>query len=151
MIVNVYNQTNKKLVQSQKQIANVLKRAGEIAGADKKIELTITVVDDKKIRFLNKKYRHKDKVTDVLSFSQKEGNKIILPKGEEDYLGDMVICYPQVIRQAKKFKQTISKEFGLLLIHGFLHLVGYDDKTKKDWQEMEKIQNKIFSKIYDRT
>jgi probable rRNA maturation factor len=148
MVVNVYNQTKYKLPQGQKEIEKILKIAAALAEKFAGWEITVMVTSDRGIRTLNNKYRHQDRVTDVLSFSQKEGSQIVLSKEGQDYLGDIVICYPQIMRQAKKYGQSIKKEFGLMLIHGFLHLVGYDDQTKAAWQKMEKIQNKIFLKIY---
>jgi len=148
MIINVYNQTKCRLPQSQKEISNILKKAAKLRNKSALWEITVSIVNDKAMRTLNKKYRDQDRVTDVLSFSQQEGDKMILSPENKNYLGDIVICYPQIRRQAKQFGQSIKKEFGLMLIHGFLHLLGYSDQSKAAWQKMEKIQNKIFSKIY---
>lgn len=148
MVVNVYNQTKRKLPQSQKEIKSVLAKVAKLVKKSADREITVLVANDKEMRNLNKKYRGKDKVTDVLSFSQQEGDKMILSPESKNYLGDIVICYPQIMRQAKKYGQSVKKEFGLMLIHGFLHLLGYDDQNKVAWRKMEKIQNKIFKKIY---
>ncbi|OGY42650.1 MAG: rRNA maturation RNase YbeY [Candidatus Buchananbacteria bacterium RBG_13_36_9] len=110
-------------------------------------ELTVLIVNDKKIKSLNKKFRNKNKVTDVLSFSQREGETFNLPAEGRNYLGDIVISWPQVKRQAKKFGQLPKKELELLIIHGFLHLLGYDDKTLKGWRQMERWQKKILLNI----
>lgn len=136
---------------TQKDLVAQIKKALNELKAKQNFELTVLIVGDKEIRALNKKYRRKDKITDVLSFGQRGGGKIVLPKEKNLYLGDIIICYPQIKRQAEKFNHTSAEEFSLLLLHGFLHLMGYNDETQKDWLKMEKIQNKIFSKIYDWT
>ena len=100
------------------------------------------------MRSLNKHYRHLDKVTDVLSFSQQEGLALNNPE-EPLYLGDIIVCYAQVIKQAKVFGFSREKELAFLIIHGLLHLLGYQDKNQKQYLKMETIQNKILSYFYD--
>jgi probable rRNA maturation factor len=94
-------------------------------------EISVAIVGDAKIKNLNKKYRKKDKVTDVLAF---------------DY-GEIFICLSQAKRQAKKIGHSIKNELAILLIHGILHLAGYRDKTKKDRERMNKIQENIWRKL----
>jgi len=93
-----------------------------------KSEVSIAFVGDAKIKKLNKEYRGFDKVTDILSFD-----------GEDNFLGELVIDYNQIKRQAKKFKHSIKYELIFILIHGLLHLIGYDDETEKRRVEMEKL------------
>lgn len=94
-------------------------------------EISVVLVGDTKIKALNKKYRKKNKVTDVLAF---------------DY-GEVFICLPQAKRQAKKLGHSLKKELATLLIHGVLHLAGYDDKTKKDYNKMAKKQKELCREI----
>ena len=94
-------------------------------------EISIVLVGDAKIKELNRKYRKKNKVTDVLAF---------------DY-GEILICLPQAKRQAKRLGHSLKKELGILLIHGILHIAGYKDKTKKDFDKTTKKQNEIWRKI----
>ena len=90
-------------------------------------DLSIALVGQKKIRELNKNYRKKDKVTDVLSFKYNSS-------------GEIVIC-PKVVRKnAKKFNSTFKKELARVLIHGILHLLGYDHE--KSITEAEKMNKK---------
>lgn len=97
----------------------------------KVVEISIVLVGDAKIRELNKKYRRKNKVTDVLAF---------------DY-GEIFICLPQVKKQAEQLRHSFKKELAILLIHGLLHLAGYNHKTKKDFNKMIKKQEEIWQKI----
>jgi len=109
-------------------------------------ELSIAFVGDKTIRGLNKAYRGIDKTTDVLAFS-----------GEDKFLGEIIINYPQVKKQAphqrcgagqaKKFNNSIRQELIFILTHGLLHLLGYDDKTEKGRKEMEDIGEEFIKAI----
>lgn len=109
---------------------------------DKKVklsgELEIIVVGNATIKKINYKYRKKNKITDVLSFAWQE-DKII----KSDYLGELYICYPQIIKQAKEFKISAKEEFIRMLTHGILHLAGYDHNTKSEEKIMFGIQEDI--------
>jgi probable rRNA maturation factor len=109
---------------------------------EKKIKgiLEVTVVSEKTIKLLNKKYRGKNKVTDVLSFSLLEGKQVVGP-----VLGEIYICYKKIINQAKEFVVTPKEEFQRMLVHGMLHLVGYDHIKKNDAIKMFKLQEIIIS------
>lgn len=99
--------------------------------------VTIKIADDEEVRKLNKKYRQKDYVTDVLSFPL--GEK--LPGGF--YAGDIIICWTLVEKQARENNHSRQKEMLLLMIHGLLHLHGLDHE--KDKGEMLTLQQKLFS------
>lgn len=75
------------------------------------------------MRSLNRRYRGKDETTDVLSFSLREGR---FPQIQPDVLGDIVISLPAAARQASEAGHTVTREIDQLLIHGLLHLLGYD-------------------------
>lgn len=93
-------------------------------GIKQPVVLSLSVVGERKIRELEKKYFGEDKVTDVLSFSQLEGDRV--PGEEEDklVLGDVVVCYPEAKRQALKFNRLLDDEIEFLVNHGVLHLLG---------------------------
>jgi len=100
----------------------------------KEIDLSIVFVGQGRIRKLNKKYREKNKVTDVLSF------------GEE--LNEVVICLREVKKNAKKYNLTLKKELARVLIHGILHLLGYEhEKSKKEAEKMEKKEEYYLSNL----
>ncbi len=100
----------------------------------KDFNVSIAFVDDNEIQKINKKYRHIDKPTDVLSF-----------EGEDNFLGEIIINYSQVVRQAKELNCKIEEELIYILIHGLLHLLGYNDETEEDSKEMKKITDKFIS------
>ncbi len=149
MIINFYSKVKTDLPFTLKIAREIINEIVKELKSKKDFEVTISIVSDKEIKLLNKQYRGKDKVTDVLTFSQQEGENLILPKGRDNYLGDILICYPQIKRQAKIYKKSIKAEFTLLLIHGFLHLLDYEDETAKGFLKMNQLQKKILAKIYD--
>lgn len=100
-----------------KSLLQQLGRRYRVSGA----EVVLTLVGPRAIRSLNRKYRHQDRPTDVLSFSLKEKG----PDGKL-YLGDIIIC-PEVARkQANKQGHSLLREIEILTIHGFLHLLGFE-------------------------
>lgn len=86
-------------------------------------ELSIVFTGDRAMRALNRSYRGIDRTTDVLSFSQCEGEVLGVPL---DMLGDIVISVPRAERQAAEYQCTLIAEIQRLLVHGLLHLLGYD-------------------------
>ena len=109
------------------------------------VEVSILLTDDKRIRELNRDWRGKDKTTDVLSFPAGED---FLGGYKYKLLGDIVISVPFARRQAKEIGYTPKEEILRLLIHGILHLLGYDHETsEEDARVMFSLQDKIFSNI----
>ena len=104
--------------------------------------LSVYIIDDSEIRRLNYQYRHIDSSTDVLAFSMREGRKLT---GEEGILGDVVISAETAVRESRCFKKKISDEMNLYLVHGILHLVGFDDTRPRERKKMEKTQDCILA------
>lgn len=102
-------------------------------------KVEINIVSDLEIKDLNRKYRGKNKVTDVLSFG---GGGEGFPR-EEKKFGQIFICYPQIERQAKQFEVTKKEEFARMLIHGLLHLAGYDHVESKGAERMFGVQEGV--------
>jgi probable rRNA maturation factor len=91
--------------------------------------ISVVFTTDNKIREFNRTYRNKDKPTDVLSFSQLEGETLTLPQGIPVIIGDIIISVDTATIQAKEFNVTIKEELTRLLVHGCLHLFGYDHEN----------------------
>jgi probable rRNA maturation factor len=104
--------------------------------------LSLVICSDREIHKLNKAYRNKDKPTDVLSFSQIEGEA---KDAGGVILGDIVISSQTLTQQAVEYKVTKLQELQRLLVHGTLHLFGYDHEnvSKKERYKMEKLEDKI--------
>lgn len=109
----------------------------------KQAELSILFVGRQRIQALNKRFRNIDRPTDVLAFSMREGIDADL---HPEILGDVVICPEMAQRFAKLYKNDYRKELYLDLIHGILHLLGYDDSKPKKRKLMQKEQTKILRK-----
>lgn len=116
----------------------------ELKIKDKKIEVSLNLVGEAKIRELNKKHRGKSKVTDVLSFPLKEPR---LQKHGILPLGDIFICLPFAVGEAERQNISLKKELAWLTVHGFLHLAGYDHEKPDDKNKMFALENKILNKL----
>lgn len=93
----------------------------------------MTFVDDDAIMDLNRDHRGLNKATDVLSFSQLEGEELAaLPEGHPVLLGDIVISVERCVEQAADYGHSFERELGFLVAHGMLHLLGYDHMTPED-------------------
>jgi probable rRNA maturation factor len=122
---------------SRTLIQGLVEAAYGSAGSGKSALVTISLVGDAEIRKLNRRYRGKDCVTDVLSFGYDGA-----AKGDMS-LGDVVICLPQVKRQAKRAGKLVREEFALMVVHGMLHLLGYDHVTLAEERAMFGLQHDI--------
>ncbi len=100
------------------------------------------MVDNREIRNLNRKYRGVNRATDVLAFSQREGE---FKKISPGLLGDIVISLPQAKIQARALGHSFKEEMAVLIIHGILHLLGYDDgnvnQRKRMFVKQEQLMN----------
>ena len=103
---------------------------------------TIFLTNNKKMKALNKKFRNKNKPTDVLSFPL--NNKIKYKKNV--YLGDIAISYEIINKRSKN--SNFFLEFDKMWIHGYLHLLGYNHKKKKDFEKMKKLEDLILNNFY---
>ncbi len=95
-------------------------------GIDKQAEVSVTFVDNEKIRELNKKYRNIDSETDVLSFPLYEADTIKSSEDDVVMLGDIVISVEKAYEQAELYGHSIQREIGFLTVHSMFHLLGYD-------------------------
>ena len=107
------------------------------------VDVSIAIVGDRKIQQLNKRFRQIDAPTDVLSFS----SDAVDPSTGVPYLGDIVISLPSAQRNALNSGHPLMDEMQLLIVHGILHLDGYDHDTKKNKDSMWKLQEKILTNL----
>jgi probable rRNA maturation factor len=118
--------------------AQALLRATDLADA----ELSLLLCDDAFIHTLNRDYRGKDAPTDVLAFAQREGEGA---DPDDEILGDVVISIPTATRQAEARGHSTAREIQVLLVHGFLHLLGYDHGDDEEEAEMEAAATKLLA------
>lgn len=107
-------------------------------------ELSLLLCDDATIHPLNRDYRGKDKPTDVLSFAQREGEFAFV---DDNLLGDVIISMDTTIRQATERNHSIETELRVLLVHGILHLLGYDHIEDDEAEIMEAKEREILAVI----
>lgn len=119
------------------------------AGGSSDAEVGLVLTTDEQMRNLNHRYRGKDRPTNVLSFANDEIVDFAAPPAKEDknYLGDIYISYPTLMREAHDLHETSRERFVQLFVHGILHLLGLDHEEKEDALVMEQMEDKIFSSI----
>ena len=143
MVINLYNKY------SEEKNINIefdyLKIISDIEkGIDKEISISLILVDKEEIHQINKEYRGIDRPTDVISFCLED---------EEDstYIGDIFVCIEKVYEQSEEYSHSKEREFAFLIIHGILHLLGYDHINKDDEAIMFEKQKELLKKIgYER-
>lgn len=113
------------------------------ATGESESELSLEVVGNKRIRRLNHQYRHQDRPTDVLAFSTREADGPRTP-----LLGDVVISFHKAVEQASQHGHTSDEELLKLLIHGILHLVGYDhERGEREARRMRRRERAILDTL----
>tara|TARA_B110000503_G_C7137139_1_gene409311 strand:+ start:304 stop:792 length:489 start_codon:yes stop_codon:yes gene_type:complete len=111
-------------------------------GGKDDLELSVRVVDEEESADLNQRYRHKQGATNVLSFPADLPDSLQLP-----LLGDLVICAQIVEREARQQDKSLDAHWAHMLIHGSLHLMGYDHIDDRDTEEMELLETKIITSL----
>ena len=123
-------------------VERVVRRAARAAlvGARRsaRCSLTVALADDSRVRALNARDRRKDKPTNVLSY----------PSGEKGFLGDIVLARQTVWREAREQGKTLADHLAHLVVHGTLHLLGYDhEASEADAERMEALERRVLAKL----
>jgi len=157
-MLEIHNFTQNEI--DKKFFQKIAEETLKVAGIKNDVEISLAIVGDGRIRKLNKMYRGKNRVTDVLSFENKsvlsyltkafpkikKSKKIEFVEASDNIkrLGEIVICYPRAKKQAKLLNHSLKKELTVLLIHGILHLLGYDhEQGEIEAEKMRKMEEKI--------
>ena len=111
-------------------VRGILRRAAEVPELEARLpdgaaNLAVRITDDEEMRRLNRDYAGEDHATDVLSFT-----------GEGEHVGDIAISWPRVVDQAQEWDHSAKDELSVLLVHGLLHLLGWDHATPAETEEM---------------
>lgn len=131
------------------QITTLLDFAAKKLELAENTEMSVTFVNNETIQTINREYRDKDQATDVISFALEElgdGEIPVVFEEEMDLprnLGDLFVSVEKAQTQAQEYGHTFERELGFLVVHGFLHLNGYDHMTEEDEKEMFTLQRKI--------
>jgi probable rRNA maturation factor len=127
----------------QNWLEQVIAHVGTGTGRD--VEISVKIVDEAEGQDLNRKFRQQDSATNVLSFPLTDAGVPEPPPDLPLALGDIVICGPVVAREASEQGKKSSDHWAHLLVHGALHLFGYDHETDAEAQEMESLETRILA------
>ena len=109
---------------------------------DERKELTIRFVDEQESQALNRDYRGKDKPTNVLSFPFENPPGMTLP-----LLGDLIICHAVVLNEADEQQKPLAHHYAHMVVHGTLHLMGYDHIEDQEAEEMEQLERTLLAEL----
>ncbi len=129
---------------------------------DSMAELDLVITDQAKIQQLNLSYLERNEPTDVLAFSmlpeppagqetQKDTPPFVVPPDGVTRLGEVIISYPQAVVQAEEHRHSVKKEIAILIIHGVLHLLGYDHDKPEPERQMRTREAKILNSIEEKS
>ncbi len=155
MDIQIQNQQSAQKIQTS-LLEQILERALRHLACEGQ-EVSVLLVDDQQIQKLNRQYRHKDYPTDVLAFCQQDsrGRPPSLPKSRRRVdrdvrpylLGDIVISIPTAQRQAEEMGHSLKQELKILLIHGLLHLLGYDHIQDDEAAVMQEKEAELLARV----
>lgn len=154
MDLEIYDETNGQVSGDQKKlIKNVLDFAAKKIGLKANTEMSVTMVKNDRIQEINRDYRKVDRATDVISFAIEDENDDEFPvmmsdemKSEiPENIGDIFVSIDKVNEQADFLGHSVDRELGFLIVHGFLHLNGYDHMKPEDEKVMFDLQRKILN------
>lgn len=151
MDLEIFDETQEVAQEWLTLINRLLNFAGKYIDLPDNTEMSVTLVNNEKIHAINKEYRGVDKATDVISFAIEEDDgeeepiifsddlQLEIPKN----IGDIFVSTDKVKEQAEYLEHSEERELGFLVVHGFLHLNGYDHMQPEDEEEMFGLQRKI--------
>ncbi len=122
-------------------LRGIVERVLVAQNADPGVELSLVIASQERVQQLNSSYRGRDEPTDVLAFSAVEEidtdlPPFVAPPDGMLHLGEVIVSYPQAVAQAEEHQHSAKKEIAILIIHGVLHLLGYDHDKLELEQEM---------------
>ncbi len=145
--VEINNESWRKTINPKKYFGKKLKKISNIVKffKGKNITFTILLTNSLNMKKLNRKFRNRNKSTDVLSFPFFSPNSLKLIKEKKIYLGDIAVSH-EIIKLRSK-KNNFTSEFDKVWVHGLLHLLGYDHYEDKNYYKMNKVEKRILNSI----
>lgn len=143
MIINVKVKADFRKRISKKMLSDTANAVFVLLRTEQAQEITIVIQDDEFIQKYNHDFLGINEPTDVLSFSSNE----VDPESNRNYLGDIIISLPRAAQQADKANHPVEEELKLLILHGILHLMGYDHSSASSKNIMWKIQQDLIERI----
>ena len=149
MIVELYDEQQTLTDELTQMVQAVLTYAADYLELEENCAMSVIIVDNEEIQNINREYRQKDAVTDVISFALEESvveddfPAIQEVMDESRELGDIFVSFQRAQEQAVEYGHSFKRELGFLVVHGFLHLNGYDHMTDEEEAEMFDLQRDI--------
>lgn len=148
--IDIVDETNTLTDDNIYTVEQLLQLASAMEDIQDEAELSVVFVNNERIQEINRIYRHKDQPTDVISFAledEVDGEVNIVGEGMPRVLGDILVSIPKAEEQAQTHGHTFIRELGFLVVHGFLHLLGYDHEVKEEERVMFHRQDMILNKF----
>ncbi|QJS96513.1 rRNA maturation RNase YbeY [Dolosigranulum pigrum] len=149
MIVELYDEQQTLTDELTQMVQDILAYAADYLELEENCAMSVIIVDNEEIQNINREYRQKDAVTDVISFALEESvveddfPAIQEVMDESRELGDIFVSFQRAQEQAVEYGHSFKRELGFLVVHGFLHLNGYDHMTDEEEAEMFDLQRDI--------
>ncbi|MBQ7105038.1 MAG: rRNA maturation RNase YbeY [Bacilli bacterium] len=143
MEIEIFNETEENLEKELDELKTLLVNVAKDEGLEN-ILFNVIIIDNSRIREINRQYRNIDRETDVISFALEDDKTFNLE--EIRVLGDIYISIDKARSQALEYGHSFKRELSFLAIHGFLHLLGYDHMEKDEEEIMFKKQEEVLSR-----
>lgn len=152
MDLQIIDETHQVSQHQLNLVKDILEYAASYLDLPANTEMSVTLMNNEHIHQINKEYRGINKPTDVISFAMEENNgedEIVFPDDMDieipKSLGDLMVSMEKVVEQANYLGHSTDRELGFLVVHGFLHLNGYDHMKAEDEKEMFGLQDEILN------
>lgn len=144
--VNIFNEQGFNLENFPNLALGILDQTLKVSKVKaKNAEVAVIFVDETRSLLLNRTYRNKDYIADVLSFANQDDFSV-KSKDISD-LGDVFVCYPKAEQQAIEYQHSLNRELSFLFLHGLLHNLGYDHETEAEEKIMFQLQKKVLTTL----
>ena len=150
MDLSFENRQGKEYDRYEEDYLFIMEKAFSLLDVKGNYEVDVSLVDEATIQEINRDYRRIDKVTDVISFAfndDKSAEGRIIDSSVPKMLGEIFICVPRALSQAKEIGNSEHRELCFLFCHGLLHLLGFDHMEEKEAKEMFALQDKILDEV----
>lgn len=151
--VNISIEDEFRGVLAEDWLRSIVLEVLETEDVEPPVETGLVISNNETVQYLNQTYRNKNEPTDVLSFpmlyqsSQQDISSFIAPPDGIRHLGEVIISYPKAVQQAEDQEHEIKHELILLIVHGVLHLLGYDHERLEEEQQMRAKERHVIEKI----
>jgi probable rRNA maturation factor len=132
-------------IPASESIRDWVRKAVDETEPGRDVEVSVRIVGQDEMHGLNRDYRDQDKPTNVLAFPA--GDEGFAPPGERPLLGDIVVCVEVVAREAEEQGKPLEHHWAHMLVHGTLHLLGYDHLTDREAEAMEALERRVLASL----